>query len=199
MHAAARSDSAEVVTAQEGDHCEARNVEDHPLLVAAYLWYDGSISVEKPAEFVPITEPFYTQGRPEREAVPGGTRDCIDVGGIPIVSQRLYHWLCILGAQGRTAELIYRGHNKQAYDTAQEGYCRFLPTPIYSGSNKERLLVDLPRALPAVFAIHADRHVKAPEPGIRTEYHIGLSLPALNKLQKVMPTIGVAPLLRVSR
>src|SRR5687768_7041443 len=81
------------VIVRNGRHCAAGNIPDDPKIVGAYLWYDGDLATDDPTRFVPITDPFYTIGRPEREAVPGGTCECINAGGIPIVSDRVFEFL----------------------------------------------------------------------------------------------------------
>ena len=99
------------------------------------LWPDGYLSLpdcHPHRSFVPIGEPFYSNGRPEMSGEHcAGKPHVIQGGGITIVSDGLLETLRKLGAQGETAEVVYRGFNKAAYDTPQPGYKRFLVQPEY--------------------------------------------------------------------
>ena len=110
---------------ENSHHCTAKDTSEDADVVAAYLWYDGYIALPDQTAFVPIHEVLYTQGRPEREAVRGGTSDCISDGGIPILSDRLFRFVHSLSDGGTEGQIIYRGHNQAAYDTVQRGFHRF--------------------------------------------------------------------------
>ena len=70
-------------------------------------------------------------------------------GGIPVVSERLLSTLKKLGTQGETADVIYRGHNKAAYDTVQKGFKRFLVEPQFKFD--EYHIDTLPKTVPNDF------------------------------------------------
>ncbi len=178
-----------------GEHCDARDCLEREGALAAHLWYDGYLKLKHQAALVPISEPFYTLGRPEQELVPGGTSYCMSAGRIPIISDNVYRTLKSLGAVGQTANLIYRGFSNKAYDTIQEGYRRFLPSPVFEwhSENDEALRLDEP--VPTVFAIKQTRTVVLPEPGIDTQYHIGLSHGAVEAMAKSLPRLLVVPLI----
>jgi hypothetical protein len=184
----------------EGDkHCPAEDIPDRSDLICAYLWYDGYLATQKPTEFVPISEPFYTMGRPERESVPRGTCYCISTGGIPILCDALFEFLKRLGAEGETGVLTYRGFSKKAYDTIQQGFRRFLPAPIYPAEGSLKLSAELPVPLPPVFGLRSTFQVKLPVPGTATECHIGLSLDSVYRLKESMRRVLVVPLYRVAK
>jgi hypothetical protein len=176
--------------------CSVADLPDRSDLICAYLWYDGYLAKANPTEFVPITEPLYTLGRPVRDEVPKGTCYCLSTGGIPILSDALYGFLKRLGAEGETGVITYRGSNKQAYDTVQQGYRRFLPTPIYNAEGSLKLSAVVPAALPQVFGLCSTFQVAIPVPGTEMQYHLGLSLDSLLQLKESMRRVLVIPLYR---
>ena len=178
-----------------GEHCDAKHCLEREDVIATYLWYDGYLKLEDQVALTPISEPFYTLGRPERELFPGGTPYCMSAGRIPVISDAVYRTLEFVGAVGQSAELIYRGFNRKAYDTVQEGYRRFLPSPVFEWHSEydESLYVDEP--VPSVFAIKQTKKVVLPEPGIDTQYHIGLSSDSLESVARAIPRLLVIPLI----
>lgn len=183
-----------MITAQAEHHCEVQVAVKDASIIGAYLWYDGYVALPDKSRYIPITEILYTEGRPEREAVPGGTSYCIPAGGIPLLSDRLYRALVSLGAEGTVGEVVYRGFSKKDYDTPQRGVRRFVPTPAYSATHELSLVAELPEELPRVFAIVTTCYIKRPTPRTQTEIHIGLSAHALNELACELPHVLVAPL-----
>jgi len=163
--------------------------------VAAFLWCDGYLNLQNRAALIPISEPFYTLGRPEKEDVPGGTAYCISAGRIPVIKDVVFRALESLGAAGQSANLIYRGFNKKAFDTVQDGYRRFLPSPVFEWHMENDESFKLTEPIPNVFAIKQTKSVLRPEPEIRTEYHIGLSRESVVEVAKSIPRLLVVPLL----
>ena len=178
-----------------GKHCEAKQCLEREGVIAVYLWYDGYLKLKDQIALIPISVPCYTLGRPERELVPGGTAYCISAGRIPVISDAVYRTLESVGAVGQAAELIYRGFNRKAYDTVQKGYRRFLPSPVleWHSENDESLHVNEP--VPSVFAIKQTKKVVLPQPGIDTQYHIGLSRESLMSVARAIPRLLVIPLI----
>ena len=124
--------------------------------VGGSLWPDGSISLlasNPHRSFVPIGEPLYSNGRPEMSGEHcQGKPHVIFGGGITIVSDGLLETLRKLGAHGETAEIVYRGFNKAAYDTPQPAYKRFLVHPEYDMPDTGDFDF-LPDSIPADFGI----------------------------------------------
>lgn len=176
-------------------HCDARHCLERNGVIAAHLWYDGYLKLEHQTALIPISQPFYTLGRPERELVPGGTSYCMSAGRIPVISDAVFRALESLGAIGQTANLIYRGFNKKTYDTVQEGYRRFLPSPVYDWHSEKEDSLHLPEPFPSVFAIKQTRKVVLPEPRIDTQYHIGLSRESVAAVARVIPRLLLVPLI----
>ena len=131
--------------------------------VGGSLWPDGSISLPDSNphySFVPIGEPFYSNGRPEMSGEHcAGKPHVIQGGGITIVSDGLLETLRKLGAKGETAAIIYRGFNKAAYDTPQKGYQRFLVQPEYDMLDTGDFDF-LPDSIPADFGICGVRRTR---------------------------------------
>jgi hypothetical protein len=101
----------------------------------ALLAADGHFALRDSAlywQVVPLSDPLYTLGRPEADSEHSRYKPhLLHAGGIPVVSDELFAALRQLGAEGETAKVIYRGFNKAAYDTVQQGFRRFLPRPEY--------------------------------------------------------------------
>ncbi len=101
----------------------------------ALLAADGHVALRNSDMYwqvMPLTESLYTLGRPEADSEhPCYKPHLLHAGGIPIVSDELLAALKQLGAEGETGQVIYRGFNKVAYDTVQQGFRRFLPRPEY--------------------------------------------------------------------
>ena len=182
---------------ESGAHCAALDFAESERSVGCFLWHDGYLSLANPANLIPIDEPFYTLGRPEREAVPGGTSFCISAGKIPVLKEKLLCFLTDHGANGITADLIYRGSNKKMYDTVQPGYKRFLPFPEYEATGSKPS-AQLPLVLPPVFALKTTFEVVISTPRVVTQFHIGLNLETLQELKQKLPRVLIAPLLASS-
>jgi hypothetical protein len=126
--------------------------------VGALLAADGGVTLRDSAlywQVVPLTEPLYTFGRPEADCEHSRYKPhLLHAGGIPIVSDQLFAALRQLGAEGETGEVIYRGSNKTAYDTVQQGFRRFLPRPEYAMPYSGGFEF-LPEAVPGDFGVCA--------------------------------------------
>ena len=184
-----------VLELTDSDHCDVKQCLEREDVISAYLGYDGYLKLKDQIALIPISEPFYTLGRPERELVPGGTAYCMSAGRIPVISDAVYRTLESVGAVGQTAELIYRGFNKKAYDTVQEGYRRFLPSPVFEWHSENDESLKLTEPVPSVFAIKQTKNVVLPEPGIDTRFHIGLSRDSLELVARSIPRLLVVPLI----
>ena len=107
------------------------------------------------------------------------------------MSDGLLSTLIKLGASGATADIIYRGHNRAAYDTIQRGFKRFLVQPHYQ--DNQNLAIDvLPADVPADFEFCSLRRSS----GDRSWYELALSLPRALELLRLRRTVLLRPLFR---
>lgn len=171
--------------------------------VGALLGAGGSVSVATPnaySQITPISSPFFINGRPELDSESRSRRKpcCLEAGGIPIVSDEMLATLQHLGAQGETADIIYRGSSKRGYDMPQPGFKRFLISPAYEMPGQGDCEFDfLPEGVPERFGICCMLRTKHYErSGTSARYEVAVESPAVHELRKFQPSAFLTPIFR---
>jgi hypothetical protein len=153
---------------------------------------------------IPLAEPVYTNGRPEADGEHKRFKPHVlsHVGGMPLFSDELIATLRKLGATGETANVIYRGFNKAAYDTPQPGYKRFFARPEFELPYAAS--VDfLPESVPANFGICSMLRVPT-ESLVRIDnklsddrwYEIALDVPTSREMRRLRKSVMLEPIFR---
>ncbi len=160
--------------------------------VGATIWPDGYTSLadfKSPRRFVPFDEPLIIGKRPaaDVEHGPASLPHVLSSGGIPILSERLLGTLLDLGAEGKTADVIFRGPIKGRPDTIQPGYKRFLPSREFDLGDRQPIDL-LPAGSAENFGICAIRRSND------EELIIALDRSATEKLRQRRKTVMLNPM-----
>jgi hypothetical protein len=164
--------------------------------VGAILRPDGSAGLadfKAPRRIIPLGEPLVIRTRPSADVEHGSgpPPHLLCEGGIPILSERLLASLRDLGAEGETADVIYRGPYKGRPDTIQTGYKRFLPRREIDIGGAPSIDL-LPEGLAEGFGICALRR----SIGDSVTLYIALDRSATEQLRRRRRTVLMGPIFR---
>jgi hypothetical protein len=167
-----------------------------------FLRVDGYVSFPQGIthwKLVPLSEPLYTDGRPDSDVDHSRHQPHVlsSGGGIPILSNRLIRDLEQLGVVGEAARIIYRGCNKKAYDTPQPGFKRYLPNARFEMIDDVGMDF-LPENVPDDFPISGvlRHHANSWRDQSERWYEIALPLEKCLELREMIPGILFSPIFR---